>query len=952
MLFYYGAIFITFFIAGFLLNILIMKLPILTQFLKLRSRPFTNLLSNIKPNSSFLAIVASFEAVIIGFLIPLTLDVTSKISERYSSEIISRLFNNFWALKILPLILIINIVLIIILQFFLSSVSNSILWIITECFILVSLIFIAFAVLKVINRTKYFVMNKSHILNLLYKEIETSYTKNIKKSQINYIQGFEGLGDIFTYESKSLKNASIIIGLKKIEQYVKKLFELQEINPERFNALIFSEEYYDLTNKKNNEVNLALAFNPEKYLIGYTIAIDQIIRIHKASLDSRNNEISKQCIYTLIWIIEDLASKKHKDLFLENMLQKMIELSLDAFDKGDISSIAASTQWYTSIAYNRYENKNPFEISNLGIFNKYLFYSLKNVISGNHERILSSLVQSLTDGIHLDNARNISVFQYSNSLFDIIGYPKYQELENKDAIHLLSQELDNSKKNIFSETDLLAWNKRFSELEIIVESTLSKEQQETIAKIKKSVLHLAEDIYLHNNLIEVILNISAYCLFKKKYHYISKLWDYKQPKDSDSVWIGHSIIPETIEELLLILLNSTILRSGISFFDGHHGSQKYLRQIIILLIGRIIKDSSIENINFSNLLKINDIDIFKINNLEYEIDKYIEDIPPIITNESLLKDLGFFYIDYNDLFGDKVSQLLSNIKKEILEKRELIHIKNNISIQKVNEFRDDLLSTFYEHSRVRDLYKSFFNRYFDNSNDISTNKGASFQLNQIIDKGAFFNDWHVHFGAWGKQFGTNIAINEDNHLLSIIKKNSVSIDNTKNIYEVLNMFDSIENIVIISCQSAYYSEFKNDKNFKPKWKIAENNSLKSFSGFLNFRRIDIPLFEINSNELRNHILILDKTHCGNFIQKSPGVAEYDENAYRDFFIIEITSLSENDDARTKIIDGNPDWLQKYNGIDEKEKHLKKHCLLSLIERFSIEIDEDFIGYNYIIPSKE
>ncbi|MFH1653940.1 MAG: hypothetical protein ABIE74_07770 [Pseudomonadota bacterium] len=136
----------------------------------------TDFFRSVTPNPSFLSDVAAFEAAIIALLIPLSIEIVSKISERYNSDAITRAFENGWGNKILPPFLLINIVAAVFLRFVVSDqVSNdSIIWKICAWIVLLIFIIIAVAIWRVIMRIKMFVGDPKAVIDQLYKDVEVS----------------------------------------------------------------------------------------------------------------------------------------------------------------------------------------------------------------------------------------------------------------------------------------------------------------------------------------------------------------------------------------------------------------------------------------------------------------------------------------------------------------------------------------------------------------------------------------------------------------------------------------------------------------------------------------------------------------------------------------------------------------------------------------------------------
>lgn len=131
-------------------------------------------LGNVTPNPTFLSDVAAFEAAIIAFLVPLSIEIISKISERYNSDVITRSFESNWENKILPPFLLINIVAAIVLRFLVQDDISSMAWKILAWIVLIVFVYIAFAIWRVINRIKTFMSDTKSVISQLYEDVEKS----------------------------------------------------------------------------------------------------------------------------------------------------------------------------------------------------------------------------------------------------------------------------------------------------------------------------------------------------------------------------------------------------------------------------------------------------------------------------------------------------------------------------------------------------------------------------------------------------------------------------------------------------------------------------------------------------------------------------------------------------------------------------------------------------------
>lgn len=134
-------------------------------------------LVDFMPEPSFLSDIAAFESVILAFLVPLSIDIISKISERYKSDVITYLFQKPWQIRYLPLILLINIVLTIGLRFLMEDGAHSSTWKIISFIIFFLFVFVIYLVCYSIGHIKYFMTNESNIIKFLNKNAERALEK-------------------------------------------------------------------------------------------------------------------------------------------------------------------------------------------------------------------------------------------------------------------------------------------------------------------------------------------------------------------------------------------------------------------------------------------------------------------------------------------------------------------------------------------------------------------------------------------------------------------------------------------------------------------------------------------------------------------------------------------------------------------------------------------------------
>lgn len=127
---------------------------------------------HFNPNINFLSDIATFGGVIISLAIPISLNMVTRISERFKSEIISNKVIKHWDFYFLLILVIINIVFSICLRFFIVCEVDDLIWVLLQWFMLFIFILLISIFIKFFIRILLFISNPEYILNLLYKDAE------------------------------------------------------------------------------------------------------------------------------------------------------------------------------------------------------------------------------------------------------------------------------------------------------------------------------------------------------------------------------------------------------------------------------------------------------------------------------------------------------------------------------------------------------------------------------------------------------------------------------------------------------------------------------------------------------------------------------------------------------------------------------------------------------------
>lgn len=134
---------------------------------------FSEALSDFLPNINFLTDVIAFEATAFALIIPLTIDILFRISERYDSDVIPKLFMK--NIKFHVWVIAISIALNVSLRFKMEEpVPNTIFWKIGAWVIYLSFIFVSWVLVRYLIRFINFASDTKYVKEQLLKDAKKS----------------------------------------------------------------------------------------------------------------------------------------------------------------------------------------------------------------------------------------------------------------------------------------------------------------------------------------------------------------------------------------------------------------------------------------------------------------------------------------------------------------------------------------------------------------------------------------------------------------------------------------------------------------------------------------------------------------------------------------------------------------------------------------------------------
>ena len=145
------------------------KLPDLSGFFDPIGNFFYHFLSR-PPAVDFLSEVIAFEIAIVAFLIPLSLEMIARISDRYGSSVVTALFDQEITNKLLLPALLVNLFLVVGLRFLAPNPPSSTLWFVCAWLSLVGFLALSVLVYLYFLTLKSYISSPRNLLTKLFKK--------------------------------------------------------------------------------------------------------------------------------------------------------------------------------------------------------------------------------------------------------------------------------------------------------------------------------------------------------------------------------------------------------------------------------------------------------------------------------------------------------------------------------------------------------------------------------------------------------------------------------------------------------------------------------------------------------------------------------------------------------------------------------------------------------------
>lgn len=896
----------------------------------------------------------AFGATILALAVPLSYGTLKDISDKYGSDPVRQKFARHWAVRFMPVLLL----LVIGWGIAMVTFSGESLSLPTKVFLvgyLVLFLVLCSAVLSLFKLTRLHSLGSKTLLEQYLDEsvailekaksnelTETSLIKEFQETMI-------GIGDVLAWEAGNTFDPDAVVeGQKGYLDILTLLFKIYDENPQKFNFLISKQKPEKDSLRVDNQINRFLGGEWDDDSMP-SIILSQIGRVFNASLNFpqeayRKKPLTLKTILILSKFLIGEASRTNRDILLNAVFQRLHQMGRESLDAkrgylGVISLIQPNIDLIFPLPF--LKNGVP-ERSYLSLYFRCLRDNVFLFVNKGEKEDIESLFRFLFGYVSIGAAANS---RDASPLWDL-------RLSLKKPLGELANELEILQGRVrwlVTEKELESWENR---LESVWEITELKNKGHEGQNIKIQLLDMAYDCMMFNKLLLLMMEFGAYCLFKRRFDQIRELWEYKQPPDATSKWCGHDLVPSSADEILGLFWR---FYDDVDRYDspigGHHGLSQYFHRYIILLLARSLEDKmpGKGSSGGSISLSLKCFHPSELSSAQFCVEKLMEVSQKLLEEKELLDTLGFPEKNRKFLFGRKIPKEIEKFCDRCKKQIEKKVSTGEVSKTKVDDFVNEFLKAFENNAILRSIYKKQ-GAFQDLSNQEDTTGEKAFGVFQLDNKEIFLVESTVDYSGTPIWYAEGLANGEDAYLLSILKKNSKTVDFSEEVFpleavmKTLDLFEDLSDVYVIV--SFDWIQCLQEPGFYEHCSFKSPEKQDHVNGFVLFRDSKIPCILARSNQMpdRDTCLVVDMKRAGKLVVLNPVTQDWKEDTNspgpRDGFFFDIRALSHTQEIKEEMLKNPPEWLLEMGDSQAQEAFLNTKVRLIIQERFDLSFETE------------
>ena len=893
--------------------------------------------AQLQPDSLFLLMAAGFLGVIMAFLIPVSIDILSKVAAKYNSDIVFRLFRNNFIIRYFHHFVLINIAVMLVMRFIaLDEIFTSLtVLIIMWCLLFSSMIITAIAG-YLIYRLESIIGDESVPLRMLAEKVDENIRGIPSISKGYQIREFiEGIGDIVYYQIRHKNNRSAIDSLTEIGKMTIKIIRLKVHQPDKFNTLVLSPEILKFQAEQNIAAAAEACFKNPNYHLGVLIAyINQLDRCYIAAVEEDNTEISTFILRLLRSSLQQASTQEDNHLVVELIVRKItncINITIRQGKNLDEDVV----NWYLDTTVRKpHRGNGAFHIPYLDILDVNFVRVMQNVISSSSYDNFSGAINYMAKNFNFPDYQREKLWGY-HYLLRAADFDRYLEINREERVQRRVRNLIESESQMYTIAQLNKWLEDFNSLKEIITANLKDEDNRKKAhKLEAEIRDNAIRHLKYTRLIRLSYVIGSLCTLNEKSDYIRYMREVASEASSEEE--GINMVPQELQEVM----NDYLIFHDLS--TRHNIPGNGYRRYIITLVREFLNDNARKQfyLPFTN---------------QEQLAPGQEALRQLIstTEQEINRDKQKEYKKMFDFLKTEAKQIDKMIARAQSNQSISPKIKEN--------FEKIFLRGFNNRLILRNIFKQYLKSYKNHTNQkLAKLPNRAWGINELMVKAKLLGSAES-LRRIASQYGENLADIENMTIFDNIAKQCRK-SNTNNFDALLHRMGEPQDLLIISSYSgvnhflAQRERFHRIRHLESdilKHKASKQEELtniKGFAGYYDINRYPIPVFNFYYRGSGNILAILYKNKLGTLAQMPLVSAKETKLKYsklnRDFLYFKLDDLAKNPGLVKQYCLDAPEWLTGEGDLSQQKEFLKQRMLITVLENltFTPTKSDDKLGY--------
>jgi hypothetical protein len=662
--------------------------------------------------------LAVFYATILSVAVPLAFSVSSQMSDRYKSDIVTKEFAGSKVTRSFIFLLFLNVL--ILLPFALFGKFTEL-----HGYHQLVKVFSFFSLPMFVSILILFALQMKDILALynaesLVSRLNTRLTKLIAKRQTNNAgRTLEAVADILSVELERKKSAFVRTYLRPFTDGCIELARLEEAHWQT-DALRTSQ-----TKEQKFFIGFNYQFRPEILTPGLDTALKQLARIFQSAVDIKSPEVARQCANALQRLLNASSKDANHRASVDQALQTILQLIISNKRTDDDRVLLSLINYYRGSLL----NSDEIQAVHVELFNSYLTEQLQLFVRDQLFEVARTVLHTLVGGFD----------HFPISEIDkLVSFKMQHESALTDKVF----ELMGSKPFYTTLNQLTAADDIIVSFANELKSITNQDSREQLERMEADVERCLVSVYKHHQLLCVIFDFGAYCLYQKRQQFIPQIWYQNQPLDADATWVGSDIIPQNFRELIGIYFGAGNSSHSMSMYDGHHSARPYKEKYFILLLAHMLARGLAQEIEFPS--NFNAVLVTEVKQSCSQLRAVAKDV---CQQSQLLADVGFTEQDKAKVFDLLLVVTIDELEEKADDYLKAYRREGPLDRAKIAKLESEIERSFSHYVTMPPIFAKYKKLI---SSCPEWLKPSRFIWSKTLDRAAFLENWNVgysmHFG--------------------------------------------------------------------------------------------------------------------------------------------------------------------------------------------------------------